>query len=251
MTRTAAPLPRTRSWSAVQCRADDLDRFIVDHARPLLDGRRMAGHLADWYYQRADDVLVVGLRGADWCTVQSLRADLARVAADVAEAEHGVDQDRLGPAAPAEDVFCRGTELAVTTLAAGDAKLTAATELIMATAHALRMDRPATAAWLGGGPPAGAALDVRWDRLARTRDHAIVRWTNAVRRARRAAEGQAEAAPTGDWLGVWREQLARLLNRLGLTPAEIRALCARTAGALAVRDPFAADPLYLDLATAV
>ncbi|MGW5052897.1 lantibiotic dehydratase C-terminal domain-containing protein [Actinokineospora sp. NPDC004072] len=250
MTRTAAPL-RPRSWSAVQCRADDLDQFIVDRVRPLLDGRRMAGQLADWYFQRAaDDVLVIGLRGADWCSAQALRADLAKVAGGVAEAEHAVDAG-FGPAAPAEDVFCRGTELAVATLAAGADKQTAATELVVATAHALRLDRAATAGWLGGGAPGGRPLDVRWTRLARTRDHDLIRWTNAVRRARRAAEGQAEAPVAGQWREVWREHLVRLLNRVGITPAQTRALFASTAAALAIQDPFASDPLHLDLAAAV
>lgn len=254
MARTAAPLPSTRSWSAVHCRAEDLDRFVVHRVRPLFDGQRMAGHLADWYFQRAGDSLVLGMRGADWCTVQSLRTDLARMAADVREADHVVDPDRFGGhrgVGPAEDVLCRGTELALTTLADAENAPTAATELVLATAHALRLDRPAAAAWLGGGTPGGQGLDVRWNRLARTRDHALVRWTNAVRRARRATEGQAEAPVSGEWLPVWREHLDLLLNRIGLTPAQTAALCARTAAALSVRDPFATDPMYLDLATAV
>jgi hypothetical protein len=149
-------------------------------------------------------------------------------------------------------VFCRGTELAISALAAPGARLTAATELVMATAHALRLDRRATAAWLGGTTGGGAQpLDVRWSRLARTRDHTLVRWTNAVRRARRAAEGQAEAPPAAEWLPVWRAQLDLLLNRLGLSPVEARALCARTASSLSAADPFAADPAHLNLAEAV
>lgn len=268
MTRTAAPLPRTRSWSAVQCRlgwrAEDIDHFLVHRARPLLDKLRRSGQLADWYFQRTDGGVLFGVRGADWCTVKALRSDLARLiaqarrpgdaaSADIGETAHAPDPARFGGAvAAAEDVFCRAAELALTTLAVPGARLTAATELIMATAHALRMDRAATAAWLGGSAGEGAQpLDVRWSRLARTRDHAIVRWTNAVRRARRAAEGHAEAPPSGQWPAVWREQLHLLLNQLGVTQAEVAALCLCTASSLSVRDPRAADPAYPDLATAV
>ena len=268
MTRTAAPLPRTRSWSALRCRlawrTEDVDHFLVHRVRPLLDGMRMSGLIADWYYQRSEDALHLGIRGADWCTVKALRADLARLIAqsrrpgraayaDIGETAHTVDPARFGPApTPAEDVFCRGSELVLTNLAVPGARITTATELIMATAHALRLDRRATAAWLGGSASPGVQpLDVRWTRLARTRDHALIRWTNAVRRARRAAEGDSDAPPSAEWLAIWREHLHHLLNRLGLTPTETRAVCTRTASALAVRDPFATDPLYLDLATAV
>ncbi|GAA4443004.1 hypothetical protein GCM10023148_50130 [Actinokineospora soli] len=127
MTRTAAPLPRTRSWSALRCRlawrTEDVDHFLVHRVRPLLDGLRMAGLIADWYYQRSDDGLLLGVRGADWCTVKALRADLARLIAqsrrpgraayaDIGETRHAVDPDGFAPAPdPAEDVFCRGAEL--------------------------------------------------------------------------------------------------------------------------------------------
>ncbi|MFC5291003.1 lantibiotic dehydratase C-terminal domain-containing protein [Actinokineospora guangxiensis] len=256
--------PRPRTWSAVRCelawRTEDIDRFIVHRAAPHFDGLRREGHLADWYFERTGTGLVFGLRGADWCTVKALRPDLARLVvqtrrtgaaalADIGETGHTADPERFGPSEAAGDLFCRGTELAVSALTAPGARFTTATELIMATAHALRLDRRATAAWLGGAPSAGAQpLDVRWTRLARTRDHTLVRWTNAVRRARRATEGQAETPPTAEQLSVWREHLHLLLNRLGLTPAETRALCARTASSLSAADPFAADPAHITLA---
>lgn len=296
MTRTAEPVTRTRSWTGLSCplawRAGDVDAFLVARVRPLLEGLRTSGQVADWYFERDGGRLRLRLRGADWCTVRALRTDLAKAAArfrrpltgpdqavhgDVREDEHQPDADLFGgPSAlpPAEDAFCRSTELALTTLeGAGDAaaKLTAAAEVVMATAMALGLDRRAAASWLrrhasawrtaeGVRPPAlpvhreadrmfaarALDLDGRWDRVARTRDHALVRWTNAVRRARRAVEGAAgAAAPVADgWQAVWGAQVQLLLNRLGLTPEEERRLCLLVAAsALSPRGP---EPFFAD-----
>lgn len=283
MTRTAEPATRTRSWTAVHChlswRTEDVDGFLVHDVKPLLDGLRMAGRVADWYFLRAEDGgLTLRVRGADWCTVKAMRADLGRLIARaphpvltergrfahgaVRETDHASEADRFGghhALAHAEDVFCRATDLALSVLAdagTAEAKLAAATELVMATALALGMDRHAAASWLRARaadlPPTtdlpGARahraavrtvepldLDLSWDRLARTRDHALVRWTNTVRRARRALEGRSDTPPLGAWRAVWGAHLHLLLNRLGLTPEQERALCVLTAASVLAR----------------
>ncbi|MGQ0839630.1 thiopeptide-type bacteriocin biosynthesis protein [Actinokineospora sp.] len=305
MTRTAEPrLTRTRSWTGLHChlawRTEHVDEFLARTVGPLLDGLRVSGLIADWYFLRYRDRgphLRVRVRGADWCTVRALRADLARLVAkadhpvlpgDPGDHPHGAvrevayepETERYGgPAAlpHAEDSFCRSSELALTVLAAADspsAKLTAAAELVMATALALGLDRRAAGSWLrlhgaawrhapettlmpalashriadGLFTPRALAFDARWDRVARTRGHVLTRWTNSVRRTRRAVEGDASSPAAGYWLGVWGSHLHLLLNRIGLSPDEERTLCwLVAASALAPRGP---EPFFADGVTA-
>jgi thiopeptide-type bacteriocin biosynthesis protein len=190
------------------------------------------------------------------------------------------ETERYGgvPALPvAEEVFCRSSEIAVAVVAAtpvGRARLTAATELVMATATALGLDRQGAARWLRAHAaswrwaretamlPAveaqaraarvfeaqGPALGRRWESVARRvagePDSAVAAWAASVADARRRLEGDDAAPAAARWLWVWASQLHMLFNRLGVTPEEERSLCWVIASAAISPDgiaPFFAD----------
>jgi thiopeptide-type bacteriocin biosynthesis protein len=239
-----------RSWTGLHCFLDrvapDVDTFVVDTLAPTLDRLRHDGRIADRFFIRyAEGGPHVRVRVADAApgVVSWLSAELTRTGAatastppDVVEVEYVPEIDRYGgPAAiaEAEDVFCRSTDVAVRVLAdAGTvrARLAAATDLVIATAFALGLDRLGTGRWLrthAAGwrwqdestllPPAlgetrtvavladqTPALQRRWDAVARRVSGRVsgparpvdpVRtWADTVRASRRRLEADAAGA---------------------------------------------------------
>ncbi|RKR91990.1 thiopeptide-type bacteriocin biosynthesis protein [Micromonospora pisi] len=303
----SGPVPA--EWLSLHCfaywRSDHFDRFLVETVAPRLDVLREQGRIADWFYIRYAESgphLRLRLLGADPDIVEALpdefRTAIASAPYPVLALEarddlepHGTVRriDYLpevgrygGPAAlpVAEEVFCRSSEVAVRTVAATNqrsARLTAAVDLITATAQALELDRLLAARWLRSHamswrwvdevvmPPTVAAqarvtglltgqsgaIAARWSTIAgllsapdgtpATGWPAVVRdWAATVRRARRGLAGE-QVHP---WLPVWASQLHMLLNRLGVTPEEERTLCWLVASATLAPDgvtPFFAD----------
>lgn len=242
------------------------------------------------------------LRGADAATADWLREELGRLLAEapfvpaaldgstyyqalggpaarskagfhehgeVCEIDYVAETARYGGAAAlpiAEDVFCRCSEVATRIVAATAdprARLAAATELTIATAMALGLDRLGAARWLrihAGAwrfntevamlPTAlmqertskvlatqAATLNQRWARTAAalTADPAgqrspVTAWAAVIREANQRLSELEPAATPGRWLGVWASQLHMLFNRLGITPDEERSVCWLVAG---------------------
>jgi thiopeptide-type bacteriocin biosynthesis protein len=224
---------------------------------------------------------------------QALGGHAARSAAgwhehgDVREIDYVAETGRYGGTAAlpiAEDLFCRCTDVAVRIVAATPdprARLAAATELTIATAMALGLDRLAAARWLrmhAGSwrwnsevamlPTAlmqertsrvlatqAGTLNQRWARTAAAIDadpqgqrSPVTGWAAAVREAGERLAGLEPDATPGRWLGVWGSQLHMLFNRLGITPDEERSVCWLVAGtALA---PGGLEPYFTDGAQA-
>ncbi|WP_051367197.1 thiopeptide-type bacteriocin biosynthesis protein [Hamadaea tsunoensis] len=224
-------------------------------ARQMAEAGYPVGQLsADTYYQRLGGPAAVS--GAGW-----------HAHGEVAEIAYKPEIHRYGGerALPvAEEVFCRSTDIAVRVVAATTSektRLAAITELTIATALALGLDRLATARWLrehAGGwrwnsevamvPPSvmqersakvlalqSGTLQQRWARTEALIEadpeglrSPVARWAAVIRQARERLE--AEPAPDGLWHAVWSSQLHMLFNRLGITPDEERSVCWLVAG---------------------
>ncbi|NUT50997.1 MAG: hypothetical protein HOV94_27390 [Saccharothrix sp.] len=269
MTVTWTGLHVRLSW-----RVEHVDAFVADVLAPALAEHRAEGRISDWFflrYWRTGPHLRVRLRdAADHVDViaEQVRALVAAAGhpgaepdpdrfhaalgvpgdtwlphGDVREVPYEPEVERYGgpDAMPvAEEVFCRGTDVAVAVLRAArtpQAKLSAAVELVMATVFGLGLDRPAAASWLRTlaaswrrqHEPAtaptmtshlaahrlhadrAAQLSARWDRVATAPTGAVAYWADQVR---------ADLP-----LHVWGSQLHMLLNRLGIGPDEERTLC--------------------------
>jgi len=174
-------------WTSLHCflhwSARDFDEFLTGSVRPVLDGARADGALADWFYIRYwEGGPHLRLRARDVRDPHRMRCLLARrVAASarpvldltresfpptarrqsawfshgaVEEIEYRPETRRYGgpDALPVmERVFCRSTEIALDALAAApQSRLTAALGLVYATALGLGLDDLATARWLRG-----------------------------------------------------------------------------------------------------
>jgi thiopeptide-type bacteriocin biosynthesis protein len=300
-----------RSWSGLHCylhwTSRDVDAFLVHTIAPALRRLRDGGRIADWFFVRYAEGgphlrLRVGDAGPD--VGASLAAALVRLAAGAPHArltdagvtaaggeayEHGhgtvvaveyrPETARYGGAgaiAEAEEVFCRSTDVALRILATAPstgARLAVATDLIIATALALGLDRLGTGRWLrayaaGWGRQADVvllptavgerrgiavlaeqtpALQRRWARVealvsevlasARASDpDPVAGWAATVRQAR----GRLEPGPaTVSWPAVWASQLHMLLNRIGVAPDEERTLCRLVAAAAVLPDGIA------------
>ncbi|MEV4411026.1 thiopeptide-type bacteriocin biosynthesis protein [Catellatospora sp. NPDC049609] len=202
---------------------------------------------------------------------------------DVREIAYVAETARYGgpdALATAEEVFCRSSEVAVRVVAATPdprTRLAAATELTIATATALGLDRLGAARWLRAHaagwrwngevamlPTAlmqertarvlaaqAATLNGRWTRTVEAvaadpegRRSPVTGWAAAVRDAHARLRELEPAAGAGRWLAVWASQLHMMFNRLGITPDEERSVCwlvAGTALAPAGPQPFFAD----------
>lgn len=283
------------TWTSLHVRlswaVEHVDAFIADALAPAMAEQRAAGRLADWFYVRywqTGPHLRIRLRDATGDLTGVLRDLVARADHPVAEPDpaafhaalgvaggtwlpHGdvretpyePEVDRYGgPGAlpTAEEVFCRSTDVAVAVLRSArtpGAKFTAAVELVMATAVALKMDRVEAASWLRSlatgwrqaqepaAPPGlgshvaartlhearAARLAARWDRLEAHATGAVAHWVEHVR----AADLPRYA---------WASQLHMLCNRLGLDPEQERTACrlvAMTAEAPEGPTPFHED----------
>ncbi|MEV0460958.1 thiopeptide-type bacteriocin biosynthesis protein [Catellatospora methionotrophica] len=260
------------------------------------------------------------LRGADPATAAWLREELGRLLAEAPFTPAALDgstyyQALGGPAAQskagwhehgevreiayvaetpryggadalpiAEEVFCRSSDVATRIVAATAdprARLAAATELTIATAMALGLDRLGTARWLrihAGAwrfntevamlPTAlmqertskvlakqAGTLNQRWARTAAAitadpdgRRSPVTAWAAVVREANERLAALEPAATPGRWLGVWASQLHMLFNRLGITPDEERSVCWLVAGTALAPEGLA--PFFTDGAQA-
>ncbi|MFE9749509.1 thiopeptide-type bacteriocin biosynthesis protein [Saccharothrix saharensis] len=272
------------TWTSVHVRLSwsvaDVDAFITDVLAPELDGHRAAGRLSDWFFVRYWDTgphLRVRARDATVDLIGRLRALVARADhpvhdepagrlphGDVRETPYEPEVARYGgpDALPAaEEVFCRSTEVAVAVLRSAGSRFTAAVELVMATAVALKLDRVEAASWLRAlatgwrqahepvAPPGvgshtaaravhdarAAHLAARWDRLEAGATGAVAYWMDRVR----AADLPRHA---------WASQLHMLCNRLGLSPEEERTACRLVA--MTAEAPDGPTPFHEDGATA-
>ena len=289
-----------RSWAALHCFVDwtpaDVDAFVVDTLAPTLDRLRHDGRIADRFFVRyADGGPHLRVRVADaapgvvpWLAAELMRAAAAPSRPDVVKAEYVPEVDRYGgPAAiaEAEGVFCRSTDVAVRVLSAARtvrARLAVGTDLVVATALALGLDRLGTARWLRAHaagwrwqdeatllPPAFGetrtvavlagqtpALQRRWDAVAQrmsgsaAQDDPVRQWADIVAASRRRLEPEAAGGARADrrWLAVWASHLHMLLNRIGVAPDEERSLCRLVAGTAVL--PGGIVPFFSDGVTA-
>ncbi len=245
--RSAAPVTGPAGWSALHVHlawsAGDVDAFLLDVVRPLLDGLRGTGAVEDWFFIRyAEDGphLRIRVRGGTPATVTEL-AGLLRdaVAAGPPEAApaggraHGEvravayepETERYGgerALVVAEEVFCRSTDLALDVLARHPGRATLIStvlDLCAATAGALDMDDQEAVRWLRG-----TALIWRWhqvdgllpvttvqraaQRSATARSAAVARRWSAVADAARAGRTGPTAALR--WAALVRDARAEL-----------------------------------------
>ena len=268
------------TWTSAHVRlswaVEDVDSFIAEVLAPELDGHRATGRLADWFFVRyweRGPHLRVRVRDAAVDVVDRLRALVAAADhpvvvssadwlphGDVRETPYVPEVERYGGPdllPVAEEVFCRGTEVAVAVLRSGGSKFAAAVELVMATAVALELDRMEAASWLRSlatgwrqalepvAPPGlgshvaaralheacATRLAARWDRLESGGTGVVAYWAHQVR-----------AADLPRY--VWASQVHMLCNRLGLDPEEERTVCRLVAMTAELPDgsvPFHAD----------
>ncbi|MBW4717783.1 thiopeptide-type bacteriocin biosynthesis protein [Saccharothrix obliqua] len=278
------------SWSV-----EDVDTFIAHTLGPLMDDHRADGRIGDWFFVRywstgphlrvrvrdaspetAEDLrrsLCDAIRDADFAVVEpdpdAYFAGLTAGAdrewlphGDVREVPYVPEVRRYGgedAMAAAEEVFCRSTDVAVAVLRSvrsPAAKVSAAVELVMATASGLGMGRVAAAAWLRG-------MGAGWRQAAEPTTppglgtHFAARRLHAARGVELAARwDRLDDAPTGvvaHWMAqvdpevprwVWSSQLHMLLNRLGIGSEQERTLCWLTAAAAAA--PAGVAPFHDD-----
>jgi thiopeptide-type bacteriocin biosynthesis protein len=287
-----------RSWSGLHCHLHwtppDVDAFLVDTIAPALDRLRAEGRIGDWFFIRyAEGGPHLRLRVGDAApgVAAELATELARLVAQAPpppaapppadESTVGGDRHRHGTVVEvgyrpetgryggadaiveAEEVFCRSTDVALRILAtprSPRARLAVATDLIIATALALDLDRLETGRWLrayaaGWGRQADVvllpavigevrtnavlagqtpALQQRWAKVEELVSVAggpgrpadpVAGWAATVRRARARLEPAVPENAAGNWPAVWASQLHMLLNRIGVAPDEERSLC--------------------------
>lgn len=167
-----------RRWTSLHCflhwSRPNVDDFLTTAVRPIFDGARADGLLADWFFIRYwEGGPHLRLRARGLTDPDRVRARLAAAAADVArpavdlppagsvpfahgtveEIEYRPETDRYGGIAAlpvAERMFCRSTEVALDVLqsAPAAARMNVAVGLVYATALGLGLDDLATARWL-------------------------------------------------------------------------------------------------------
>jgi thiopeptide-type bacteriocin biosynthesis protein len=179
--RTDAVPPAT-GWAGLHVHLvwapPEVDAFLLDVVRPLLDGLRAAGAVADWFfirYAEGGPHLRIRVRGAAPAAVAAIAArlrdavaagpppDVAGCHGEVRDVPYVPETERYGgerATALAEDVFCRSTELALDLLARAPdraRRIPVVLDLCAATAGALDMEDQEAVRWLRG-----TALIWRW-----------------------------------------------------------------------------------------
>ncbi len=270
----------------------EADAFLREDLAPLLDALTAGREGAGWFFIRYGEggphvrVRVRGLGAA----VAGLPADLSRLAGartavdgpwpsrhgEVRAVPYVPETGRYGGplALPvAEEVFVGSSRVAVQALrqmAAGEARLTLASDIAHATALALGLDRLAAAQWLRRHASGwrwaaevallpshvvhskvnsvfalqhgallrreetlreslelgtGAPWLSDWAEQVRAADRRLREIRSATTRTEAEAGAEAETGAEATLLWVWGSQLHMLLNRLGVTPDEERAVC--------------------------
>ncbi|HEV3171677.1 MAG TPA: thiopeptide-type bacteriocin biosynthesis protein [Actinocrinis sp.] len=275
----------------LHCAPETVDEFLLGDVAPLLDQHGVDQHRADWFFIRYGEGgphLRIRVRGDAVCLAEplgELAAKLPTVAGPWPSTHAAVhlvpyvpETRRYGGAAAlpiAEDVFVRSTQTALRAISEAPhrtARLTAATDLAIATGLGLGMDRLGVARWLRRHARAWQHADevellpapvvhakvnsvyaVQRDSLVRRVEaltgpgttaerlpgvlgdwHRVVQDADACLRAETGFDGSPDDGEEyrAPWPWVWASQLHMLLNRLGIVPDEERALCHLVARAL-------------------
>jgi thiopeptide-type bacteriocin biosynthesis protein len=279
------------TWHGLHCylywQPDTTDSFLTETVAPHLDASAASEQIRRWFYIRyAERGPHLRIRvETTAATAAQIQTELTRlIAAHPAPEQHPAmtadtyphglvrdvdyvpETERYGgdeAIAIAEHVFCLSSAIAVDIIAATDrpsSRLTAATDLIIATTVALDLNRVQAAAWLRQHAsswrntgidlaPATAVqqrtaavrtdrspqLERRWHAIEQLSTHhpdpptsPVTRWSAIVRTAHQQL--LAAGATERRLRSVWASQMHMLCNRLGVSPEEERSLCWLLAG---------------------